>query len=126
MSQKILEQFAVYHDENPQIWKEFQRRTFALLKKSHRHHLGAQMIMEVIRYFSLIEGNDEYKINNNYSGYYARLFMETYPEYQGLFETRYNGVDHILITEFLIDEQNKKSRAGETLPDTDTWVLQPR
>lgn len=82
------EAFATYHAANPQVYAAFKMFTGQLLKAGHRERLGAKLIIERIRWESLVSGGGEYKVNNNYAPYYARLFMADHPQYDGVFATR--------------------------------------
>jgi len=50
-----------------------------------------KMLFEVIRWQHYMTTNDpssEYKLNNNYTAFYARLLMKHTPELDGVFELR--------------------------------------
>lgn len=79
--------FKEYHGENPQIYAEFKKIAIGLIKRNNKH-IGARNVIEVIRYHTLISGNDQFKVNNNYSADYARLFEKDFPEYEGIFLKR--------------------------------------
>lgn len=79
--------FKKYHEENPQIYAEFKKITFQLIGRNYKR-LGASLILEVIRYQTMISGNDQYKINNNYKAGYSRLFEKDFPQYEGIFLKR--------------------------------------
>ena len=79
--------FKKYHQENPQIYIEFKRLAFQLINRGHIR-LGAKQIFEVIRWHTMVEGNDRYKVNNNYTSDYARLFENDHPIYAGYFLKR--------------------------------------
>jgi len=77
-----------YDAKHPEIWEQFKKITFDLIRRGTKHY-GAKAIFEIIRYHRIIEyGDDEFKCNNNYTAYYARKFMNIYPEHKGFFETR--------------------------------------
>jgi len=42
--------------------------------------LSAKRIFERIRWESDVSGNDGYKVNNNYTPFYARMFEQKYPD----------------------------------------------
>jgi hypothetical protein len=79
--------FKKYHEENPQVYKEFERIALQLIKRGYIR-IGAKQIVEVIRYHTMIEGNDGYKVNNNFTSDYARLFENDHPIYAGYFLKR--------------------------------------
>jgi len=83
-----LSDFERYDKEHPEIWKLFMDITFRLIRRGKRHY-GAKAVFEIIRYHRIVQHNDsEFKVNNNYTAYYARKFMQTFPEWDGFFETR--------------------------------------
>lgn len=79
--------FAEYDAENPAIWQAFRRLTFQLIAVGVKRY-GAKCIMEKIRYDTIIRGNGDYKINNNYTAGYARKFAKEYLQYKDFFEFR--------------------------------------
>lgn len=86
---RLWREFREYDANNPHIWNEFEKRTLKALKKGFKK-LGAKLIVETIRWDEMIERpeNERFKICNNHHAYYARKFLLTYPEYQGIFELR--------------------------------------
>jgi hypothetical protein len=79
--------FDKYNTDNPKIWAEFVRLSFEAKKKGFKRY-SAKGIFELIRWNTKIEGNDGFKLNNNYHAYYSRKMMEDYPEFKGFFEIR--------------------------------------
>lgn len=78
--------FKVYHAENPHIYAAFKSYAFQLIAAGAQQ-LSAYLIFERMRFESLVSDNG-YKLNNNYRPYYARLFMQDFPEYEGIFALR--------------------------------------
>ena len=80
--------FQKFHKENPRVFDELVKLT----KQAHtrgRKKIGIGMLFEVIRWNMLIHTTDpEFKMNNNYRSRYARLIMDTYPEFEGIFDVR--------------------------------------
>lgn len=91
MSRKRLltnaDYFKVYHAENPHIYEAFKSYSFQLIA-SGTEKLSAYLIFERMRWESIVSGKQVWKLNNNYRPYYARLFMQDHPEYEGLFTLR--------------------------------------
>jgi hypothetical protein len=86
---EIKTQWWSFHKKHPEIYQLFARYTFELIRAG-RSHGAAKLVTERIRWESYVNqshGND-FKINNNYTALYARLFMHHYPEYEGFFKTR--------------------------------------
>lgn len=80
-------EFPQYHFDNPHIYEAFKKYTFLSIGKGFKN-FSAQFIFEVIRWETSVNGNDMYKINNNFRAFYSRLFMNQHPEYEGYFRTR--------------------------------------
>jgi hypothetical protein len=86
--------FEQYHERNPQVWAMFRRFTLEAIRAG-RTRIGAKMIAERIRWETFIgpaEG-DDFKINNNFTAFYARRFMAEHPEHAGIFQTRASRAD---------------------------------
>ena len=79
--------FKKYHEENPQIYTEFKRLAYQLINRGYKH-IGSKQIFEVIRWNSMVSGNDGFKVNNTYTSDYARLFEKDHPLYAGIFRKR--------------------------------------
>ena len=82
--------FERFDSENPKVWNLFRDFTFDLIDKGHKH-CSSDMILHRIRWETKIQTGGEFKINNNYSPYYARKFERIYPYYKGFFRTRKIG-----------------------------------
>ena len=79
--------FEKYHRENPEIWEAFKELTFQLIKAGRKHY-SADGILHAIRFNTALRGGLDYKINNNFSSYYSRLFTGNFPEHKDFFEQR--------------------------------------
>lgn len=71
-----------------EIANRFIRIAWGVMKRKKR--IGAKAIWERLRwnYAMRSNGNDEFKLNNNYTAYMARLAMQKEPRLQGMFEVR--------------------------------------
>jgi len=80
--------FREYDEKNPQIWKAFSQITLQAIRKGHKR-LGASFIINIIRWErpEVAEG-DIFKVNNDFYPYYARKFMDEFPEHRKVFELR--------------------------------------
>ena len=84
----IQEKFEEFDRANPKVWGLFVQFAFRAINRGFNHY-GAKTIFEAIRYYTDVHTTDpEFKLNNNYTAYYARKFMAEYPDYDGFFETR--------------------------------------
>jgi len=83
-----MKTFEEYHKENPEIWEQFEKTTLLAISKGFKHY-SARSIFEIIRWHR--GGNlksDGFKINNNYTADYARLFISEHSLYENFFITR--------------------------------------
>ena len=77
-----------YDNDNPLIWKAFKKFTLQEIAAGKKHY-SSKSIFERIRWETEIEAKeDRFKINNNYTPYYARKFELLYPEHKDFFHKR--------------------------------------
>ena len=77
---ETVKAFLEFTRKSPAIWGAFQR--FAIeAAAAGRKYYGAKMIMERVRWETEVTKGGEFKINNDYTAYYARLFAAKWPEY---------------------------------------------
>lgn len=81
--------FLRFHEEHPQVYRLFEQFARQLLEKGWKR-IGSKMVIERIRWevATASKDADGYKINNNYTCYYSRMFMQNNPQYGDCFETR--------------------------------------
>ena len=81
---------ALFHAENPKVWEYFVQFTFEVIERGFNHY-SVNGVFERIRWeadLADLEGNSTFKLNNNHRPFYARWFMDRYPEYRGFFRLR--------------------------------------
>lgn len=86
MTDQLKIDFEEYDRANPGIYLAFE--SVARAMKAKRVYFGAKAIMEIVRWNTLQSGNDQFKINNNYTAYYARKFEGLNPDCVGFFQKR--------------------------------------
>ena len=87
------DQFEDYCDINPKVYQLFKRFALQYLEVRPRK-VGAKMIWERMRWYTHIETKtDEFKLNNNYTAFYARKFCDEFPEYVECFDHRKSAAD---------------------------------
>lgn len=81
--------FDAFHEKNPHVYAEFERRALVLIGKGFKG-FGARQIVESMRYFyaERVQSDDGFRINNNHVPFYARLFAEKHPEHREFFRQR--------------------------------------
>jgi len=89
MSDAIKLKWWAWHRENPDVYELFKRFTLDVIRRGHDSY-SSKAIFERIRWHSDVEtqGGDPFRMSNNFTPYYARLFMVEHPEHQGFFRTQ--------------------------------------
>lgn len=85
----LEEQFALFHQANPHVYQALRQLAIQLAQRGHRR-IGIKMLFEVLRWQYALrtdDPNSEFKLNNNYTSFYARL-LDQEPELNGRFELR--------------------------------------
>jgi aspartyl aminopeptidase len=89
MTMTLEEKFIKFDNENPKVYEMFVHFASELIDKGYKN-LSTSLITERIRWevklFTV--SDDQFKINNNHRAFYARKFMEDFPEYNGYFRIR--------------------------------------
>ena len=84
------DKFEEFNRLNPQVYSVLESMTAEMVNRGRRK-IGMKMLIEVLRwnyYLETDDPNSDFKINNNYVPYYARLILERHPEWDGVFELR--------------------------------------
>lgn len=81
--------FLKYHVQYPQVYRWFEKFALQLLNNGWKR-IGSKMIIERIRWEIALNIKDDrgFKINNDFTCYYSRLFMKNNPQHGECFETR--------------------------------------
>jgi len=81
--------FLAYHQAHPEVYRLFEQFVFEILRRGITHY-SADAVMHRVRWETLATGRpeDDFKINNNYVAYYARMFIARNPHLTEFFETR--------------------------------------
>lgn len=87
--QSVYKQFLAFHAKYPKVYDLYKAFCFQLINKDYTK-IGSKMIIERIRWEIATGSKDDagFKINNNYTAHYARLFAQEYPQYKDYFEFR--------------------------------------
>ena len=84
------EKFEAFHSANPQVYKALEELAETLVTRG-RSKIGIGFLCEVLRwnyYMNTDDPNSDFKINNNYRPYYARLLIQNNPLWENKFELR--------------------------------------
>ena len=84
----MLLKWGAFHAENPDVYRELRRLALDLYGMG-RIRYGMKGLFEVVRWHRAMATTDEdFKLNNNYTAFYARLLMADEPRLGKFFELR--------------------------------------
>jgi len=84
----IRDGFTKFHKENPHIYTAFKNQAMIAISAG-RKKMSSKLIINWIRWNEYLKTSDKnFKINDAYQSYYARLFVKDHPEYESVFEFR--------------------------------------
>jgi len=89
----IKEAFDKFDKDNPIVYELFKTQAFRARKGRRgkiRQRFSSKRILEWIRWECQMRiiSDDEFKLNNNFTCWYARKFVAEFPEFEGFFEFR--------------------------------------
>ena len=88
--EEMNEQAEEFHKKYPRVSILFVKFTKEIIARGYQHY-SVNAIFERIRWETDVpdvNGKTQFKLSNNHRAWYARKFMETFPEYKGFFRTR--------------------------------------
>lgn len=87
---EMRQQFDEFIEKHPEMWAEFVRYCRTLKFTRGFKHYSARTIISVMRFHSDVDSRpgDQFKINNNWSPYFARKLIEEDARFAGFFEFR--------------------------------------
>lgn len=87
--EEMREQVTTYHKQHPEVWRMFEEFAFQMINRGFKNY-SVNAIFERIRWEKDAggDGENQFKIGNNYRAFYARRFMKKYPLHDGFFRTR--------------------------------------
>ena len=90
----MAERFAIVDAENPRIWELFVNFTIVMIQRGFENY-SARAVMHRVRWETNMElgDNSDFKINNNWTPYYARKFHSQFPQHEGFFRNRISRAD---------------------------------
>jgi len=85
----IYEAFLEFDKKNPKVYAYFKEYFIFLHKRKGWQKVSGKLIMERIRWEVIITTDaTDFKINNNFTAHYVRMFLEEHPGYEKCFELR--------------------------------------
>ena len=90
--ERYMAQAREWIEANPKAWEYIVSQ--ACLSASIHRRFGMKALCEHVRWhFSVIKGNSEFKLNNNYTAPFTRLLIEQHPEVEPYVCTRHSAAD---------------------------------
>lgn len=90
----IAEAFEQFHEDNPKVYVVLVRLAREWVSRTGRHSIGIKTLYERTRWeIALATRDPDFKLNNNYTAYYARLLMAREPDLAGMFDVRESEAD---------------------------------
>lgn len=88
------EKFEQFHRDNPIVYATLCSLARDWLAQHRGWRTGIGRLTEVCRWEIAMQTNDpEFKINNSFRAYYARLIMKTESDLDGIFDLRASAAD---------------------------------
>ena len=86
--------FDRFHADNPKVYETLVALARQWVARTGRHKLGIATLFERTRWeIALATTDADFKLNNSYRAYYARLIMRREPDLAGLFDLRASEAD---------------------------------
>lgn len=90
----IADRFEAFHRDNPWVYNTLVRLAREWGRTTGHGKLGIATLYERARWdIALATRNADYKLNNTYRAYYARLIMHRESDLNGLFDLRASAAD---------------------------------
>lgn len=84
----IESRFIKFHDDNPHVYEQFKFFAFQAIAAGVRK-MSSKFLIERIRWDALVTTSaKDFKINNDFTSRYSRMFISEYPVHADLFDTR--------------------------------------
>lgn len=87
---QLADTFKVFHQDHPSFYALFNSLSYHLIQRGFKHY-SAKAVFERIRWEKDSvneEGESDFKVNNNYTAHYSRLWMKENPKYKGFYRLR--------------------------------------
>jgi hypothetical protein len=93
----IAQKFERFHADNPRVYETLLHLSREWLRRMGGRKCGIGALFERARWELAMETNTpDYKLNNNFRAFYARLLMLKNPELRGMFDLRVSEADEWL------------------------------
>jgi uncharacterized membrane protein len=77
-----------YHEKNPHLYEAFKQYSANAINSGYKY-FSAEMIINRMRWYSMIEAKDDsFKIRNDVKPFFARMLMANNEKYNNFFKLR--------------------------------------
>ena len=91
---EVARRFEEFHAANPDVYRLLVRLASQWVSQTGQRKLGMKALFERARWEIALSTNDpDFKLNNTYTAYYARLIMAQEPHLANLFDLRASEAD---------------------------------
>lgn len=88
------QRFEEFHEANPKVYVVLVRLAREWVARTGRHNLGMKSLYERAHWdIAMATSDPDFKLNNDFTAYYARLIMAENPDLADLFDLRASGAD---------------------------------
>ena len=90
---QMKKEWEQFHKDHPRVYNLITRYALEGIKRGRKNG-SINQIFEVIRWNHYTGSeSEEFKLSNSHRAFYARLFMQENPEYDGFFRTNKSKAD---------------------------------
>ena len=91
----IAANFESFHRANPHVYATLVRLAREWVNRTGRRKIGIKSLYEVARWQLALETNNpDYRLNNSFTAYYARLIQARERDLDGIFDMRASSADN--------------------------------
>lgn len=106
--QTLADRFTDFHTESPEVYRTLVALARQWIQRTGRARIGIATLYERARWELAISTSDpDFKLNNSYRAYYARLIMRQEADLRELFETRRSDADEWVADPAVADVLNR-------------------
>ena len=90
----LAQRWEAFHRLNPQVFAAIERQALRLAAQGEKR-IGVKAIAEDLRRGRLATTGDDWRINNSWPAFYARLLVAKHPRLEGVIEMRRAVADEV-------------------------------
>lgn len=90
----LAERFEAFHRLNPHVFAAIERQALRLAAQGEKR-IGVKAITEDLRRGRIATTGDDWRINNSWPAFYARLLVKRHPGLEGVIEMRRAVADEV-------------------------------